>query len=548
MNQPDELFRLARGHHQAGRLTEAEDAYQQLLASHPQHAGALHGLGTLALQADESELAERLFRQAIAVSGEWPEACYHLGVALQAREQFDQAIMAHRRAIALNPALFDAHYQLAVCLQLTGQRDKAIAAYRQAIALRPNDPYALVNFAIALQSAHQFDEAIALLRQAIAIKPDFADAFNQLGTALRDVGNSDEAIAAFGRACQLKPQSRSAWAHLATALRETGQIGQAIPAQRQALALLPDDAEANWSLGKLLMLNGDIAEGAPLLEWRWKRKTLPWPRRRFTQPMWDGNDLAGRTIYLHAEQSIADAIHLARFIPLVAQRGGAIVAECQPSLRRLFENSFAGHQWFSPGEPAPAFDVYCPFMNLRGILGTMPADVPYLRIPPEASQRWRDKAPRDASMLKVGLTWAGSPSEIEDRKRSMSLADFTPLLELPGVQFFSLQKGWASYQARKILTDLTDTLDDFADTASLINQLDLVISVDTAVAHVAGALGKPVWTLLPLVPHWRWGMHGETTPWYPTMRLFRQARRGAWGDVVRRVAEELQGLANTVHG
>ncbi|HEX4123897.1 MAG TPA: tetratricopeptide repeat protein [Tepidisphaeraceae bacterium] len=539
----EEHVRLALQHHQAGRHADAEDAYRRVLAADPQHAGALHGLGALALQADEPAVAEQLIRRAIAVRGEWPEACYHLGVALQGREQFDEAIAAFRRAAALNPALFDAHYQMAVCLQLTGQRVKAIAEYRQAIALRANDPLLLTNFAIALQGgqdAGQCDEAIAALRQATALKPDFAEAFIQLGSALRAADRLGESIAAFVRATELKPPSHSAWTNLAAAYRETGRIGEAIAAQKRAVALRPDDAESNWTLANLLLLGGDAEQGRKLLDWRWKRKTLPWPRRRFSQPAWTGDDLAGRTIYLHAERSFGDAIHFARYVPLVAQRGGKLIVECQPALRRLFVESFgpAVRHWFSPGEPAPAFDVYCPLLDLPRVLGTVPADVPYLRVSPQAAETWRDKVGGVPGVLNVGIAWAGSRSEIEDRQRSMSPDIIAPLANVQGIRLFSLQKG----RAVAGITNLTADLADFADSAALVNQIDLVISVDTAVAHLAGALGKPVWVLLPFVPHWRWGMHGETTPWYPTMRLFRQTSGGDWVEVVRRVVVALQSL------
>jgi tetratricopeptide (TPR) repeat protein len=539
-DRADEFYRLAMHEHQAGRSAEAEDAYRQALGANPEHAGALHGLGTLALQANEAEMAEQLISRAIAINGEWPEACYHLGVALQAREQYDSAIAAYRRATALKPTLFDALYQLAVCLQLIGQRDKSIDAYRQAIALRGDHPYALNNFAIALRGAGQFDEAIATLRRAVAIKPDFAEAFEQLGMALRDAGQLEDAITTLTTAARLKPNSHIAWTNLAAASRDLGRIDDAIAAQRRAVALRPDDAESNWALATLLLLHGNTAEGAPLLEWRWKRQTLPWPRRRFSQPMWDGVDLAGRTIYLHAEQSNSDAIHFSRYVPLVAERGGTIVVECQPALRRLFEKSFAAERWFSPGDPAPEFDVYCPLLSLPRVLGVTSANVPYLKISADAAQSWKVKVDTDPAVLKVGLAWAGSPSEIEDRRRSMSLAEFAPLRSIAGVHFFSLQKGRPAAQAPAgELTDFMSDVSDFADTAALISQLDLIISVDTAVAHLAGALGKPVWTLLPSVPHWRWGMAGEVTPWYPTMRLFRQPKRGDWSEVIRRVADAL---------
>ena len=564
-----QAYRLAIAHHQAGRLAEAEAEYRRVLQWNPRHALSLYGLGTLALQVDRHEVAEKLIRSAIALKGEWPEACYHLGLALQGRDQFDAAIAAHRRAIAINPALFDAHYQLAVCLQLSGEVTKALGAYRNAIALNANDPVALVNFGIALRGARQLDECVSTLRRAVSLKPDLADAYHHLGLALREKGLLDEAIAACRRARELAPRDAASSANLAAVLWETGHIDEATAIQRDAVALSPDDPEAHCVLGALLLLNGEFREGFSHWGWRWRQATLPWPRRRFSQPQWDGGDLAGRTIYLHAEQSIGDAIQFLRFIPLVRQRGGRVIAEVQPSLRRLCQSSWQVEQWLSPGEPIPSFDVYAPLLSLPGILGmtpsSIPADVPYLRVPHDCSQVWQAKMPRRPdSPLRVGLAWAGSPSELHDRLRSVPLSHVGSALRTillppegpiisnkvvrsadPTIEFFSLQKGRPAAQARDpdvgiTLTDFTAELADFADTAALISQLDLVITVDTAVAHLAGALGKPVWTLLPFVPHWRWMRQGDTTPWYPTMRLFRQTERGNWSDVIQRVAEELR--------
>jgi tetratricopeptide (TPR) repeat protein len=551
--QPDDplaqTLQVALQHQQAGHLTEAEAGYRRVIALDPNNADALYGLATLALQMDQYAIAEAYIRRAMASKGEWPDACYHLGLVLQARDEFDQAIAAHRRAIALNPALFEAQYSLAVCLQISGERDRAIAAYWKAVELKKDDPFVLVNLSIALQGAGRLDESISALRRAVAIKPDFSDAFVHLGVALREKGAIDDAIDIFQRACDLTPRNPEANAHLAASLWDAGRIGEAIIAQGRVVSLRPDDANAHWKLGVLLLLEGDYRQGFLHFEWRWRRKTLPWPRRRFSQPLWDGGNLAGRTIYLHAEQSIGDTIHFLRFIPLVKQRGGRVVMECQQALRRLLQDYGDVNQWFSPGDSMPAFDVYCPLLSLPLVLGTtaqsIPSSIPYLHVLPERSQSWKNKTARDGSVTRVGLVWTGSPSELQDRQRSFSLSQYAPLADIPAVEFFSLQKGWAAAQvddpgAGIKLTDFSRELTDFADTAALINELDLIITVDTAVAHLAGALGKSVWTLLPSVPNWRWQLKSEKTPWYSTMRLFRQSTRGDWGEVIRRVAAELR--------
>lgn len=531
---------LALAHHRAGRRAEAEAEYRRVLEADPNHPTALYGLGTLALQAGQYDLAEDLIRRAIAARGDWAEGSYHLGIALQSRGKFEQAIVAHRRAVALNPALFDAHFNLAVCLQLIGQGSRAIPAYQRAIEIRSNDPVALVNYAIALRGAGRQNDAIAALRKATDLNPDFGEAFAELADVLREQDLLEESIAAYQRARQLGTRGQKTSAGFASALWESGRIDEAIEIERELLATHPEDAEAHSALASLLLLRGDFSEGLAHFEWRWRRKNVPWPRRRFSQPRWDGADLHGRTIYLHAEQSIGDTIQFIRFLPMVARRGGKMIVECQPSLRRLFEGNWDVEHWFSPGDPLPPFDVYCPLGSLPLVLasGSVTADVPYLR-----AGDWPE--PIGGNRLKIGLVWAGSPSELQDRKRSMNLSQLSPLAEIPA-QFFSLQKGRPAKQAREgaaiELTDLSDQLADFADTAALIAEMDLIITVDTAVAHLAGAMGKPVWTLLPFVPHWRWMMTGDRTPWYPTMRLFRQPRPGDWDEPVLRVATELNEL------
>jgi tetratricopeptide (TPR) repeat protein len=545
-------MQLAMQHHQAGRLSEAEATYRQVLADDPNHGDAWHLLGTLALQVEQYDLAEELIRRAIAIKGDWPEACYHLGLALQSKAQFDAAIAAHRRATVLGPGLAAAHYNLGFCLQAAGYRDKAIAAYSEAIALNADDPYARANLAIALQGAGRLDEAIATLRHAVTVKPDFADGFSHLGKALRDNGKLDEAIAAFRQAVSLWPGNHEFLVSLAEALWEAGHIDEAVDAQRQAVALKPDDANAHWAYGSLLLLNGDLAAGWREFEWRWRRRTLPWPRRRLGPPLWDGSPLAGRSIYLHAEKSFGDTLQFIRYVPIIHRLGGRTIVECQSALRRLLAANLPVEQWIIPGEPLPPCDVYCPLLSLPLVLGTTPQTIPaepsYLRAAPEWSAAWQQRMPAGSRLLKVGLVWAGSPAEIHDRKRSLPLSQLEPLSQVRGVLYFSLQKGQPAAQAYDPasavdMLEFGDALEDFADTAGLISQLDLVVTVDTAVAHLAAALGKPVWTLLPFVPDWRWGREGELTRWYPTMRLFRQTSRGDWEHPIHRVADELTRLA-----
>jgi Flp pilus assembly protein TadD len=514
MAQPtiQQTFNLALQHHQAGQLHDAEQLYRQILAREPNHADAMHHLGMAAGQAGRNDIAVELIGRAIAIKPDYPEALNNFGNALKGSGQLDEAIAAYRQAIALRPSHPDAHGNLGSALNAKGQHDEAIAAYGRAIALSSSNPVTYYNLGNALKDKGQLDEAMAAYRRAIALKPNYAEAHFNIGTAQ---GNK-------------------------------GKIEQAIAAYRRATALKPDYAEAHWNLALALLARGEFAEGWKEFEWRWECKDLP-RRRTFAQPQWDGSSLQGRTILLHSEQGLGDTIQFIRYAPLVAEHGGTVIVGTVPELHRLLQGAAGVARWLNQGETVPTFDVHCPLMSLPAIFGTtletIPPRVPYLQADAEQVVRWKKELAADSHRFKVGLAWAGNPTHVNDRNRSISLAALAPLATVQGVSFYSLQKGDAGKQAKASpglhLIDRTDDLKDFADTAALVANLDLVICVDTAVAHLAGALGKPVWTLLPFTTDWRWLLKREDCPWYPSMRLFRQPGRGDWGSVIKRVGEAL---------
>jgi hypothetical protein len=301
-----------------------------------------------------------------------------------------------------------------------------------------------------------------------------------------------------------------------------------------------------------LLSRGEFPEGWQEYEWRWKCKDFPAHLRIFTQPRWDRSPLEGRTILLHTEQGFGDAIQFIRYLPQVKQWGGKIQIACRAELVRLFQANSQGCQILAPGEPLPSFDVYSPFLSLPRIFATtldnIPSVVPYLHAEADDAKKWQHRLADHSSTTNVGLVWAGNAAHQNDRNRSITLAKFAPLAQVPNVRFFSLQKGSPAAQSKSLpagmmLTDWTEELNDFSDTAALIANLHLVIAVDTAAVHLAGALGKPVWTLLPFVADWRWMLEREDTPWYPTMRLFRQTSEGDWKGVIDRVAHSLSEFA-----
>jgi len=531
-----------------GQFDGAIAAFRQALTLNPKLPQAHNNLGSVLKDQGQLDEAIVAYRQAIALNPNLPEAHNNLGNALKDKGQLNEAIAAFHQAIALNPNLPEAHNNLGNALKDKGQLDEAIAARRQAIALRPTYAEAHNNLGNALKDKGQLEEAVAAYRQAIALRPAYAEAHNNLGNALKDKGQLDEAVAAYRQAIALNPNLPEAHSNLGMALKDKGQHDDAIVAFRQAIGLNPNLPEVHHNLSLSLLARGDFQQGWEEHEWRWKCKEFPSPARNFAQPQWDGRPLDGRTLLIHTEQGFGDAIQFIRCLPLVEQMGGRIFVECPAELQRLFRTMAGRCRIVARGQPPPAFDLHCPLLSLPRVFGmnldNIPQTVPYLHADAEDAGRWQHRLADHSAVAKVGLAWAGRPTHKNDRNRSMKLAKLAPLGQVPGVSFFSLQKGEAAAEAKTPppgmeLIDWTEELKDFADTAALIANLDLVIAVDTAVAHLAGAMGKAVWTLLPFASDWRWLLEREDSPWYPSMRLFRQPCIGDWDSVIIRVVDAL---------
>jgi Flp pilus assembly protein TadD len=537
-----------------GYTEEAVAAYRRAIALRPGDPEAHCGLGIVLRETGELDQALAAYRQAIALRPDYPQAHCGLGIVLADKGELDQAIASCRQAIALRPNYAEAHGSLAMLLSDKGELDQAIAAYRQAIVLNPTLPEVHNNLGMALKDKGSVDEAVLSYRQAIALNPELPEVHNNLGIALRDRGELDEAVSAFRRAIALKPGFALSHNNLGTVLRAKGQLEEAVAAYRQALALDPDLPEAHHNLALALLLRGDFLEGWEEQEWRWKRKDFRTPGRDFSHPQWDGSMLEGRTLLLHCEQGLGDTLQFFRYLPLVTRRGGKVILECQPELQRLLQANAAELQVVSRGDPIPTFDVHCPLLTLPRLFATdlsnIPRNVPYIRASAADTEAWRERLAGNRAELKVGLVWAGSAANANDRNRSIKLATLGPLTQVSGVRFISLQKGQAAAECETPpqglqLIDVANHLKDFTDTAAIIDTLDLIISVDTAVVHLAGAMGKPVWTLVPFDPDWRWLLNRSDSPWYPTMRLFRQPRIGDWSSVVAEVRDQVQLLVQS---
>jgi tetratricopeptide (TPR) repeat protein len=506
-------LRLAEQHRGAGQLAEAQTLCRRVLEAAPNEPNATHLLGLIAHQ-----------------SGKLGEAIAQL-----------------ERAVALAPDVALYHANLGEMLRLAGRTNEAVAAGRRAHELQPDYPEALSNLGVALYERKEYAEAAACHRRAIELNPAFALAHSNLGNALHAQKRFDEAAEAYRRAIALAPDFADAWSNLGTTLHHAGAYNDGIAALRHAIALAPDHANARSGLGILLLMRGDFAEGFEEYEWRLRSSEVK--GRRFPNRPWRGESLAGRRIYVQAEQGFGDTLQFARYLPLLHARAGGVSLRLHQELVTLMRESLPDIDVLG-GRDAPATtpDCECALLSLPHLfktrLETIPACVPYLRPPKDVAVRWRQRL-GTMQGLKVGVVWAGNPEHANDMRRSLAFATLAPVLAVPGVSFVSLQVGPRTADAVRAdnkIAELPSSLEDFADTAGAVAALDLVLSVDTATAHLAGAMGKPTWVLLPWVSDWRWLIGREDNPWYPTMRLFRQRAGEAWADVMARVAAELDAV------
>ena len=500
------------------------------------------------LEQVRSQLQQGKLREAEAMLQQMPpssETLSLLGSIAYRQNQLDAAAQYYQQAIAASSPSAELYLNLGNTRRRQGQLPEAIACYQRALAIAPDNPLIHNNLGVTLRQIGDQAAAIACYQEALRLNPNYVDTRFNLGNALKDADDAAGAIEQYRLAIALKPNHINAWTNLGNVLKAQGKLEAAIACYRQAVALDPNHASAHNNLGHALLQNGDWQAGFAENEWRWRVENYQWPRPPLPQPRWDGSDLTGKTILLYAEQGFGDTIQFIRYAPLVAQRGGRVIVECQPPLVRLLQTVAGIEQIIPRGEPLPAFDLQVPLLSLPHLLGTTidtaPADIPYLT--PPANPISLPKA----LGLKVGIAWAGSATNRNDRNRSCTLDHFLPLLEIPGVTLYSLQKGRDAEAVRQTaIVDLNSQLHDFADTAAAIAQLDLVICVDTAVAHLAAALGKPVWVLLCCDADWRWMRDRADSPWYPTVRLFRQATPGDWQGVLAAVVAALQGRSSQI--
>ncbi len=470
-----------------------------------------------------------------------------LGVAHQALERWDDARAAYARCRELDPHSSAAWCNLGATFQHERRYPEAEEAYRAALRLAPDSPAILNNLAIALHAQKNWDGALAVLERLLEVAPDHLDGLDTLASTLTAKSDFTRAEAALRRALALAPRRAEAHANLANLLLTVGKAHDSLAAYATAIELNPALTTAQYNESIARLLTGDLAGGWPRYELRLEKRPRA-ERERFSAPRWRGDfPLHGRTILVHAEQGLGDTLQFIRYVPLLAAAGATVHVEVQRPLLSLARSIAGAASVIARGDPLPAFDCHCPMLSLPlgfgTTLGTIPSAPSYLSAAPEKVALWEERL-RTRAPHRIGIVWSGNPLHENDHNRSIALASFQRLFAVAGVQFFNLQKNVSAADAALLaahpnVTTLAPQLGDFSDTAAAVMPLDLVISVDTSVAHLAGALGKPVWVLLPYAPDWRWLLERTDNPWYPTATLFRQPQPGEWSTPLAQVAARL---------
>ncbi|MBB6206988.1 tetratricopeptide (TPR) repeat protein [Paraburkholderia fungorum] len=554
------MLRQAVALQQNGALAEAEELYREILELKPRHFDALQLLGSLALQAGRVQEGIEFLKKALAINAKQAPLHSNLAYALNALQRFDEALASADRALALQSGFPDAlnnrgNAQAGLNLPL-----EALNSFDRALASAPDFAPAWNNRACVLRDLGRAADALASCDHALALQPGYPDAWSNRGNALSDLNRPHEARESYQRALELAPAFADAWNNLGLTQVDLNEHAQALHSYERALAVNPAAAETHWNRSLCLLQLGQLEAGWAEYEWRWERSRIKASRRTFAQPLWLGDfSINGKTILLHAEQGLGDTLQFCRYAKTVSKLGAKVVLEVPRELMRLMSTLDGVNQLIEAGYPLPPFDCHCPLLSLplacKTDLASIPSKTPYLFADPQASREWRERIAAPAQKcLNVGLVWAGGnrPHVAElrknDARRSITFERLAPILDVPNVRFFSLQKGPAARQLQHDdshldVIDYTEELDDFADTAALVANLDLVISVDTSTAHLAGALDKPVWILNRFDTCWRWMLERTDTPWYAQAKLFRQPALGDWDSVIRNVRDALVELS-----
>lgn len=538
---------------QLGNLDDGAQWFAKALVIKPDFVDALFLSGLVQMERRQYQQALDIFEKAKLLAPDNIEINYNLGCALYECQKFDEAFAVYQQVLELQPEHIEVLNNLGNIKMAQRQLGEAVQYYRRVIAINPGHVMAYNNLAVTLTDIGDLQTAEVHLRKALELKPDYPEAHNNLGNILRMNGAFEESITSYQKALTLRPDYSEAENNLGNALKDCGRMDDAVMHYKKSIQML-DKPDYHHNLALALLAQGNFDEGWREYEWRWQGKQHQGEFRHFAQPQWRGQDIKGKTILIHAEQGFGDTIQFCRYVSLVKARGATVVLQVQPSLVPLLNSLQGVDVLIAQGQELPLFDVHCPMLSLPLAFGTtletIPVNVPYLSLPDFAMKVWAQKISVARGIKKVGVVWAGNAQgqtqdfRAVDRQRSVNPELLRSLAKTNGTQFYSLQKEGKA-PADFGLIDLMDECKNFADTAALISQLDLVIGVDTGVIHVAGALGKPVWLLNRFNSCWRWLQHRENSPWYPNLRQFRQPKAGDWVSVIERVQKALETLVNT---
>jgi tetratricopeptide (TPR) repeat protein len=582
----EDRLRHAMGLHEKGLIDQAALAYDALLQINPENPAALHMRGVICYQRGELESALRYLDTALHLLPEDAAAISNRGLVLRGLKRPQEALSAYDAALRRQPEFAQAWSNRGNVLRDLNRCGEAVDSYKRACVLQPDFASAWHGLGLALSDLRRWAEAVAAFDSALVCKPDFSVAYLDRGNALRELEQPEQALASYDRALQANLRYPQAWSNRGVVLKRLGRFDESLVSYQKALTFKPDFVDAMVNCSTLLkdmlrleeaiqlneralsidpsasgahlnlaicqLLQGKFPEGLPHFEWRWNTDQLRDSARSFTQPAWrTGETLAGPTVLLHAEQGLGDTIQFCRYAAMAARQGLRVVLEVQPVLVDLLQGLEGAATVVARGSTLPSFDAHCPLMSLPLVmettLATIPAPSRYIGVQSVRSAVWR-KTLGEVSQKRVGLVWSGRPEHKNDHNRSIPLADYALMLD-SRCDYHCLQKeirreDLHELQSRTDIRSWSQDLDSFVDTAALIECMDLVVAVDTSVAHLAAAMGKPVWLLLPYSPDWRWLLERTDTPWYPSMTLFRQRASGDWSDVVRRVGAALTQWAN----
>ncbi len=546
----EDSFKRALKFYQAGDLHEAEKICIEICHADPGYSPALHLLGMRAYRAGRYDDAVILLGRAVQYSPGTTIFHNSLGNALLALDRIDESILCYRDALKLDPNIAQTYCNISVALTKKQLFNEALQSLGIALRLKTDYTDALYQTGFIFGRQNKPTEAIACFKEVVKFEPDRTEALFALGVALGEVDKEEEAIACYRKALEIAPDHMYALNNLGLLLKGRCEIDQAITAYRKAIAIKPESAGFHWNLSHVLLLTGNLQAGWKEFEWRLKKND--WQKanlRSCNVPLWNGESLAGKTLLIHDEQGLGDTIQFIRYLPMVKALGGDIIFETQEPLMKLLKD-FPGIDRLikqSPNGLLPSdMDFYVPLLSLPAILNTtidtIPDTVPYLYANTEKTKCRREQLRGDG--FKLGIVWAGAAKNPNDRNRSCDLRQFEPLAGIKGLSLIGIQQGKAAEQVNNLpegfeVINYGLELENFTDTMGLIENLDLVIAVDTAVAHLAGAMGKPVWILLPFSPDWRWFLKYSDTPWYPSMRIYRQEKKGDWASVFEQIKKDL---------